>query len=121
MGKRCGMPSRFMGSVSSVKTPDSESVRAMRGPPEPVLNIAHGRASNLTPKPACWYGSPVNVATNSSEWPGPYTPTSQSGRLVAHVPTRAPSTVSFPPPTATDPPTSGCHNALIQPDGRLEP
>src|SRR5262249_6670216 len=54
----------------------------------------------------CCHGSPVKVATNSSDRPGPYSVT---------VPVRAPSTVSNPLATCAVPPLA--HAPLHQPGG----
>src|SRR5262245_41009266 len=72
-----------------------ELVRANSPPPVNVLNIAHGAASNVSPKPTCWNGLPLKVATNSRERPA---------AKFAIGPARAPSTTSVPPETVAVPP-----------------
>src|SRR5262245_29512568 len=94
-------------------------VRAESELPPMVLKIAHGTSRALVARPACWNASPVNVVRNSSEWPGSYTLASQFGGVPSHVPTRAPSTVSFPSATVTDPPTP--YDTLIQSAGSAVP
>ena len=76
-----------------------------------VLKKIHGGSESKVPaKPTCSKAAAPNVATNSRALPGP---------KEASVAARAPSTVSWPPETATDPPPP--HAAPVQPAGSAEP
>src|SRR5262245_46384331 len=105
----CGAPIQLPG-MSVSKFPPAPAVRAYRAPPANVLNAAHGGLLKLLSKPICWYGSPVNVARNSSEDPavtgvGPET--------------SVPSAVSVPPAMVATPPV--LHGVLVQPVGSVVP
>src|SRR5690242_8749289 len=109
MRNRCGEPrSDAASGVSMVAVP--EFVRANSDPPPNVVSMAHGAASNVSPKPACWNALPLKVATNSSECPAV---------ALAIVPARAPSTTSAPPDTVAVPP--GLHDVDDQSAGNAVP
>src|SRR4051794_33424587 len=62
-------PSQDPGIATSVDVPLFVRANSVSDVPF-VLNMAH-RATlfRSTPKPACWYGAPPNVATNSMDRP----------------------------------------------------
>src|SRR5262245_40345437 len=107
MRNRCEPPSRLLAKVVSTSAPLDAAVRAYRPPPM-VLNSRNGRPP-FSAKPTCWYGSPLNVATNSSELPGLYW---------AMVWAAAPSRVSRPLATEAAPPAPQV--LLDQPVGKAE-
>jgi hypothetical protein len=84
---------------------------------EPVLNIAQGSTLKSVAKPTCWNGAVPKVAVNWSELPGP---------AVTPLSSRAPSTVTAPPPTVLVPfpvPFDGgtAHAVDVHPVGNAGP
>src|SRR4051794_19182936 len=105
MRKWCCAPSHLPGRRVSM-APADVAVRAYRLLPVRVEKIAQGAARRSVPKPACSYESPLKVASNSTELPGP---------ARALPPARAPSSVSVPEAAVAEPAAASIVD--VQPDG----